>query len=380
VTTTRDSAASAPEAAGGSRGRVEGASYMSARAAGWLGAGIALGALVFAMPVLYVPGLTLMALAAGASMWVRLAAVSAAVEQSVERPMVVEGEPLGAEVRARSGRWPPPGGELRCDPLRIPLAPGSRVPLTSRVERRFERRGRHRLPAPTLRIADPLGLAERRVSGREHEVLVLPRVEQVRHLVAEGGGTSASRTLRGGAEENELDGLRPYRSGAPASRILWPTFARLGDLVERRLVTEADSTPLVILDAHAPESEAALDQAVRAAGSIFRTLASAGGARALLPGETRPLYVDATLRGWPAIWARLAVVGPAAAPPNASAPRSVTTLFWVTARAGNPRGRAVVDAAECFLVSPEIPTGSRPAFTVAGCGARRLRRSAEMAA
>ena len=353
---------------------------MTARGAGWLGAGIALGALLLAMPVLYVPGIALIALAAGTSLWVRVAAVGAAVEQSVERPMVVEGEALGAEVRARPGRWPPPGGELRCDPLRLRLAPGSRVPLASRVERSFDRRGRHRIPAPVLRIADPLGLAERRVAGREYEVLVLPRVEQVRHLVAEGGGSSTSRTLRGGAEENELDGLRPYRSGAPASRIHWPTVARLGDLVERRLITEADSTPLVVLDAHEPVSESALDQAVRAAGSLCRTLASGGGCRLLLPGDARAAYVDTTLRAWPALWARLAVVGPSASAPSSSAPRSVTTLFWVTAGAGVPRARAVLDAAECFLVGPAIPIGGRPAFTVAGCGARRLRRTAERAA
>jgi uncharacterized protein (DUF58 family) len=353
---------------------------VSARAAGWLGSALALAALLLAMPTLYVPGLALIALAAGASIWVSLAASGAAVEQSVERPMVVEGEPLGSVVRARPGRWPPPGGELECAPLRVPLAPGSRVPLESRVERRFERRGRHMVPAPVLRLADPLGLAERRVSGTAHEVLVLPRIEAVRHLVAEGGGSSASRSLRGGAEENELDGLRPYRTGAPASRIHWPAVARLGDLVERRLVAEADATPLVVLDASAPVDEAALDKAVRAAGSLCRTLASGGGCRLLLPGETRPTYVDTNLRGWPALWARLAVVGAAAAAPTGSMPRSVTTLFWVTARAGVPRSRAVANAAECFLVGPAIALGSRTAFSVAGCGGRRLRRTAERAA
>jgi uncharacterized protein (DUF58 family) len=202
----------------------------------------------------------------------------------------------------------------------------------------------------------------------------------VRHLVAEGGGSATSRTLRGGAEENEIDGLRPYRSGASASRIHWPAVARLGDLVERRLISEADATPLVVLDASAPASEAALDQAVRAAGSLCRTLAGAGGCRLMLPGDKRPTFLETHLRGWPALWARLAVVGAAASPPTASLPRSVTTLFWVTARTGIPRSRVLADAAEAYLVGPGVATAGRPAFTVAGCSARRMRRMAKQAA
>jgi uncharacterized protein (DUF58 family) len=231
-----------------------------------------------------------------------------------------------------------------------------------------------------LELHDPLGLSRRHLSGAAHDVLVLPRTEHVRHVVAEGGGRSASRTLRGGAEENELDGLRPYRPGAAASRIHWPAVARLGELVERRLVTEADATPLVVLDASAPMDDEALDMAVRAAGSLSRTLARSGGCRVLLPGDTRPTTLDLPMREWPRLWARLAVVGPAAAPPRLAGAASATTLFWVTARAAGPRAHLVPSSGEAFVVGPAVAATGRPAFVVAGCEARRLRQRQELVA
>src|SRR5207245_2736904 len=85
----------------------------------------------------------------------------------------------------------------------------------------------------------PLRLAERELvsSGHRGEVLVLPRIEPV--LPVEGGGAPGSENrgreggdsgplARAGAPELELDILRPYRQGSPATRIHWPTLARLG--------------------------------------------------------------------------------------------------------------------------------------------------------
>src|ERR671930_90269 len=51
----------------------------------------------------------------------------------------------------------------------------------------------------------------------------------------------------------EIDGIRPYREGTPASRIHWPTVARVGEIVEHRLVSGADSSPLVALDSSSPD-------------------------------------------------------------------------------------------------------------------------------
>src|ERR671923_167486 len=70
------------------------------------------------------------------------------------------------------------------------------------------------------------------------------------------------------AAETELDGLREHRPGSPASRIHWPAVARGHGMMERKLISEADSRPLVVLDPRAPASEDALDSAVRAAASL----------------------------------------------------------------------------------------------------------------
>ncbi|MGH2875558.1 MAG: DUF58 domain-containing protein, partial [Solirubrobacteraceae bacterium] len=106
----------------------------------------------------------------------------------------------------------------------------------------------------------------------------------------------------------DLDGLRPYRPGTPASRIHWPAVARGQGLLERRLVSDGDSRPLVVLDARAPASHATLvDAAVRAAASLVLDLAG-GGCGLLLPGEQRPTIIDRELATWPAAHARLALV------------------------------------------------------------------------
>ena len=49
----------------------------------------------------------------------------------------------------------------------------------------------------------------------------------------------------------DVDGLRPYRPGTPASRIHWPAVARGAGLIERRLQADGDSRPMIVLDAAA---------------------------------------------------------------------------------------------------------------------------------
>ncbi len=87
----------------------------------------------------------------------------------------------------------------------------------------------------------------------------------------------------------ELDGLRAYRPGTPASRIHWPALAKGAGLLERKLRVAGDTVPLVVLDARGPEPLGQhgdhLDAAVRAAASLTLELARARGCRLLLPGE-----------------------------------------------------------------------------------------------
>ena len=156
-----------------------------------------------------------------------------------------------------------------------------------RVEVTFGRRGRRVLPPPALVLRDPFGLAQRVVTGGEpDELLVLPRIFPV---TATAGGEDSehahARASLTAAAETEIDGLRPHREGAPASRIHWPAFARGAGLMERKLISEADSRPLIVLDPRAPESPEALDAAVRAAASLTVHFAKRGGCGAAAAGR-----------------------------------------------------------------------------------------------
>src|SRR5206468_1956335 len=191
------------------------------------------------------PAVALLLLAGAATAWVTLAAAGAGVSRS-GGPHTVEEErawPLVLELRPGIVR--PPGGELVEPLLERSIPIGRRAARRSRIEVRFEHRGRHTVEPARLFIRDPLGLAERVSATPPIELVVLPRVEPV---LAPGGGAGGlhghtARSL-GAAVEVELDTLRPYRQGAPAGRIHWPTVARTGEVMERRLVSDSDSLPL----------------------------------------------------------------------------------------------------------------------------------------
>ena len=125
------------------------------------------------------------------------------------------------------------------------------------------------------------------------ELLVLPRIFPVRATAGGGDATPAhARAALIAAAETEIDGLRPHREGSPASRIHWPALARGAGLMERKLISEADSRPLVVLDPRAPPSPEALDAAVRAAALAAPcTSPQRSGCALLLPGDRRA-HVD----------------------------------------------------------------------------------------
>jgi uncharacterized protein (DUF58 family) len=206
---------------------------------------------------------------------------------------------------------------------------------------------------------------------------VLPRVEKI--STAGAGATdglaSEAERMAAHAAELELDALRPYRPGTPASRIHWPTVARRGEMIERRLIADVDLRPLVVLDPRRPPSEEALDMAVRAAASLTVHLARGGGCALLLPGDRRPSDVDPELRSWPPLHARLALVEAEDGPPVAARVERAGAVFWVAAAASTPpAGLARAAAAVRYLVTPAANGEGRAEFTVAGCTVRRLSR------
>ena len=335
-------------------------------------------AAAFDSPSLYVPGVAMFLLGAGAGVWVGLAARGAGITRRIDVRTIEEEQPLPVRLEVRRGLLPPPGGEivepLLDEPLSARRSAGRRV----RVDVRFGRRGRRRLEPTRLDIRDPLGLASRRVHSDAAELLVLPRVEAPpgagdSSAGGAGGHTDGSALAVSGAEL-ELDSLRPYREGAPASRIHWPTVARSGAMMERRLTAEADSRPLVVLDTRRPASDDALDAAVRAAASLTVHLARGGGCSLLLPGDRRPAEVDAELRSWPALHARLALIEATGDAPFAGRLERLGAIMWVTAMAGAsaPPGLARAAAGARYLVTPETAAGRPAAFAVAGCSAYRV--------
>ena len=323
---------------------------------------------------LYVAGAAFLVLSIGAALWVVAGARGVHATRTVGLTRAMEEQPVPVEVLVTSPRPLPTGGVI--DPLLpapAPLATGRRMTRV-RIDVRFARRGRKVLAPPRVAVRDPFGLMVRIARGpaiAPDEVLILPRIEPVQ---APGGGTDGSGALTLGrrssvAAEIELDGLRQAREGTSASRIYWPSLAKGGELLERRLRADSDTRPLVVLDPRAPASEEDLDAAVRAAASLAVHLARGGGCALLIPGDRRPAALDPGLVGWPHLHARLALVGGEAPPPLSGLGARRGPIVYVAARrlTRPPRALAHAPGGGRVLVVPGAISGRRTAFVVAEC-------------
>jgi uncharacterized protein (DUF58 family) len=357
-----------------------------------LGVALCLAGATFDAVSLYVPGVALLAIAVGATVWVLLAARGATIERRAGPHTVVEEQPYPLRIEASAGVLPPPGGEILEPLLGWPVPVAGRWSRRVRINVRFSRRGRRVLEPARLVIRDPLRLFSREIVDTDGaEVLVLPRVEAV--TAPGGGGAGAGeqggrgvdpgvlgRRLDASLAELEIDGLRPYREGAPASRIHWPTVARRGEMLERRLVAELDAAPLIVVDPSAPSGQEELDMAVRAAASLCVHLGRAGGCAVLLAGERRPVEIGHDMGAWPAVHVRLALVEPGPPPSAASLGPRGGAVIWVTGAdlSRAPRALERLPAGARVLVSPSALPGVQPLFEVAGCTGclvERVRRS-----
>jgi uncharacterized protein (DUF58 family) len=346
-----------------------------ARATGMLALAFGLAAALFDTEPLWVPAATLALLAAGCAAWVALAARGVRVTRTLAARRVMEDEPLTILLDIRAGRLGLPPSTVADPLLPAPVAlPTGAHAGRVRIEARFGRRGRRVLVLPRLLVGDPLGLATSEVSAHacadDDELLVLPRLDPV---VAAPGGGEAGRIARRGrfaaATGIELDGIRPLRDGTPASRIFWPAVARGADAQERSLETSGDSRPLVVLDPRGGASEDDLDAAVRAAASLARELALAGGCSVLLPGDRRPVDLVETLAGWAQLHARLALMGAAVGPSLSSIRQRRGPIVFVSARMRDrlPQALGPAHGAQRVLVVPGVLLARHGAFTVSGC-------------
>lgn len=339
-------------------------------------------ALAFGAWPLLVVGVALGTIGVVMAMWTLLTAGGATIRRQLFSERVLEGEPLEARLVLAGGWLGLPLGRIH-DPVAGELmgVPRGRA-ADIRVLTRFERRGLRALAPPVLEVHDPLQLAYafRTSSQPPQEVLVLPRTEPIRYLRGEGAFSIGTARARADVlAAIEIDGLRAYVPGTPASRIYWQALARGTGLLERKLRVAGDTLPLVVLDARGPEPVGAalryLDAAVRAAASLTLELARSGGCRLLLPGDRRPHDIATNLLGWPAAHARLAVIEGgrrARAPSPGAIQGTLGPLFYVVAQRlerlpvqlGAGHGRSAI------LVVPSglNPTAlGQPAFTVAGC-------------
>ena len=357
------------------------------RAAAVVVAGLALilVALLFDAAPLFVPGVAITLLGVAAPTWVVLAARGATIERTLGSERVVEDEPIEATIDVKRGPWGLPGAAV-VDPLagepvsiRSPMSIISGASSASvRIVASFPRRGIRRIEPPTLVVSDALELArvERLSPSPAQELLVLPRTERVKWVPGAGEkwrrATGAAPLEPFGA--TEVDGLRPYRQGTPASRIHWPALARGAGLLERRLRADTETRPLVVVDARCDGPPEHLDAAVRAAASLVLELGKATGCGLLLPGEFRPLEIERDLTAWPIAHARLALVegGPGTrAPGLAPGARSAQVVYVAaTPQARLPAGLAGAGVRAAIVVVPKaVATHPRhqASFEVAGC-------------
>jgi uncharacterized protein (DUF58 family) len=344
-------------------------------------------AATFAVRSMYIPGITFLVLGVGFAIWVTLAAAGAKLERQPGPATVEEDSPWPLRILVKPGLIPPPGGDviepLLKQPLRLARMSSDREGNRRvRVEVRFGRRGRRAIETARLVVHDPLGLASREVEakGLQTEVLVLPKIEPV--LPVEGGGAPGSQQRgREGADEGgggrapapemELDVLRPYREGAPATRIHWPTLARTGELMERRFVADPRARPLVVVDSYEPVGERELDAAMRAAASLAYHLARAGGCGIVLPGDRRPTLLRHDMRAFAEVHARLALLEPASAYPALARRQGGGLIVWVTASRAIPSLPSRMGAG--WVVAPHPLAAGAPAeFRVGGCIGQRL--------
>jgi uncharacterized protein (DUF58 family) len=354
-----------------------------------LGGVVILAARAFGAVPLFVVGVGLVVLGGLAPAWLLAAARRTRLSRRFSVHRTIEDEPLEAIIEIRRGWLGLPGAELY-DPLAqtsisvadaLSMLTGRRR-VQFRVIARIPTRGRHRFPPPSLTLGDAMGLGQvwRAGWGAEDEVLVLPRTEQVHWLRRDHRKSTSGQAYRSAHEPlgaGEVDGLRQYMPGTPASRIHWPALARGAGLLERRLVSEPQTMPLIVLDprrATGGDPEL-LNAAVRATASLALELARSGGVHVLLPGDRDPTLITADLGGWSPVHTRLALIeeehdmrrGPSLRRDSARGPVIlVATRLDARSRLGTLAGHAT----QLVLVVPshlgarlELPAS----FQVSGC-------------
>ena len=144
------------------------------------------------------------------------------------------------------------------------------VPLT------FPRRGLYELGPAEVRVADPFGLLRfaRRFEERT-EVVVYPRVYELRNFPLQGAQVEANARGAVGQRGDEFGGLREYRRGDDRRHIHWKSVARTGELFVKEFAIHSPRRYTVALDLRREglrKGESEVEDAVSAAASVLSLL------------------------------------------------------------------------------------------------------------
>jgi uncharacterized protein (DUF58 family) len=179
-------------------------------------------------------------------------------------------------------------------------------PLAANGERRIEaslvfaRRGVYELGPAEVGVRDPFGLLRfvRRFSEKT-EVVVYPRVHDLRDFPIRGENVEVGSRGSRGRRGDEFAGLREYRRGDDRRHIHWKSLARTGELYVKEFAVEAPRRYSVVLDLRreglrVPEAE--VEDAVSVAASVLTRLARERLPFRLVcadgPGSTTPFGSD----------------------------------------------------------------------------------------
>jgi uncharacterized protein (DUF58 family) len=195
-------------------------------------------------------------------------------------------------------------------------------------------RGIHLIGPLTMRVSDPLGLAEyeRELSGRTL-LTVLPRVTELAGLpdgFGRGEGDSGATGLRRGLGEHDAM-VREYQPGDPLRTVHWRSTARRDKLMVRVEERPWHGGVTVLLDrrGHAHRglgAQASLEWSIELVASVCRHLMNAGRRVTLVAENGTPL---STGRDPEALLDVLATVRPSTQPGLVPPPAEGGELFAV---------------------------------------------------
>jgi uncharacterized protein (DUF58 family) len=212
----------------------------------------------------------------------RVGAPAVALEPSLERDRVIEGDELELTVRCSSATGVdrlelrpivPPGLERAGPPPRT-LALRRGQERTLAIPLRARRWGAYRVGGVEVRAFDRFGLVvdEGRVEP-EPRLRVYPDEERLQQLLRplQTQPTAGNQVARTKGDGIEFADIRPFAPGDLVRRVNWRASARRGELQVNESHPERNADVVLFLDSFAEArraDEGTLDRAVRAAASL----------------------------------------------------------------------------------------------------------------